>query len=136
MKKTVYFEAYDGTLFESELLCREYELSFKSHIFEEYKKLVKGSFNEYDLFDGFGSDQYGWDIVYIKSIYDLRILNSLFEIYNIDTFLDETYIGTEFMTDWHMDSPCGRITTIDKYVSFIEESMRNTYRNSLNKKGL
>ena len=85
MKEITNYVAFNGVMFENKEKCLTYENDAINNFFEEYFNTIDYlETDEFELFDGFGSDDKLIDIVNIKSTKDLIIILGI-SLY----FLDE-----------------------------------------------
>lgn len=85
MKEITNYVAFNGVKFESKEKCLTYENDAINNLFEEYFKTIDYlETDEFELFDGFGSEDNLIDIVNIKTTKDLLIILGI-SLY----FLDE-----------------------------------------------
>ena len=85
MKEITNFVAFNGVKFENKEKCLSYEYDTLNILFEEYFNTIDYiETDEFELFDGFGSEDNLIDIVNIKSTKDLLMILGI-SLY----FLDE-----------------------------------------------
>lgn len=77
----VVYVACDGTEFESEKACTDYENSAKGVLFARYKSCVIDTFSEYELFK-IGSDENYIDVVKMESDSDINTILQLQILFN------------------------------------------------------
>lgn len=82
-RKTTYtvYVACDGTEFETEKACADYENSAKGVLFARYKSCVTDTFSEYELFK-VGSDENYIDVVKMESDSDINTILQLQILFN------------------------------------------------------
>lgn len=85
MTETTNFVAFNGVIFNDKNKCLTYENDAINNLFEEYFNTIDYlETNEFELFNGFGSEDNLIDIVDVKSTKDLLIIFGI-SLY----FLDE-----------------------------------------------
>jgi hypothetical protein len=85
MKEITNYVAFNGVMFENKEKCLTYENDAINNLFEEYFKTIDYlETDEFELFNGFGSEDNLIDIVDVKSTKDLLIIFGI-SLY----FLDE-----------------------------------------------
>lgn len=98
--KRIEYIANDGTIFDNKEECSKYERTCECVIRSAYKKLVVGSFTQYELF-GFGSDEISYDIVKVNTMEDLDSLNKMIKYYDKEIALyEKEIIGHETFVSW------------------------------------
>lgn len=75
------YKATDGTLFTNQEECKKYENTCQCVLSTKYKKYVKDSKSEYDIFHH-GSEDYIYDIVEISDDKIKDIILQLYVLYN------------------------------------------------------
>lgn len=82
-RKTTYsvYVACDGTEFETEKACIDYEKSVQGVLFARYKSCVINTFSEYELF-GVGSDENYIDVVKMEDDSDINTILQLQILFN------------------------------------------------------
>lgn len=128
IEETKGWMATDGTFFEDIEECKKYEKTCKGVIMGAYKQLVKGYVTEYGLFET-GSEEYGYDIIEIKSAQDLETINKAFEFYGANKILGNEYIGKTIMTNKEWNGELyGYVVTLDEFISNVEKNIRASYK--------
>ena len=82
-RKTTYsvYVACDGTEFDTEKACVEYENSAQGVLFARYKSCVINTFSEYELFN-VGSDENYIDVVKMETDSDINTILQLQILFN------------------------------------------------------
>ena len=82
-RKTTYtvYVACDGTEFDTEKACSDYEYSAKGVLFARYKSCVINTFSEYELFK-VGSDDNYIDVVKMETDSDINTILQLQILFN------------------------------------------------------
>lgn len=129
VKETVGYEAIDGKIFKDAEECRKYENTCKAVLMAEYKPLVKGWLSEYYLYET-GGEEYGWDIVEIKSAQDLEAVNKVLKYYHNEAkIIPFDYIGKIILVTNGYDGIEGYWTTFD----VLKYNMETSYLKVVNK---
>lgn len=119
--KTEYI-AKDGTVFNNAEECKKYEKTCRCVLRAEYKRVVKGNINEYDLFYENGCEDYNYDIIEIKTEEDREIVNRVL----IDAYEHAKLIESPGMYLIHNNEYEGGITgywtTIDTILNGIKSA--------------
>ena len=122
--------AKDGTVFSNGEECRKYEGTCRCVLRSEYKKLVKGNINEYDLFYENGCEDYSYDIVEVKTEADREIVNRvLVDAYKSAKLIESPGVYLIYENEYE-DDITGYWTTIDTILNGIKKA----YDNVLNPK--
>ena len=120
--------AKDGTVFRDAEECKKYEETCRCVLRTDYKRLVKGTVNEYDLFYENGCEDYEYDIVEIKNETDREVINRVL----VDAYKNAKPIESPGMYLIYINEYDGGITgywtTIDKILNEIKKA----YDNALN----
>ena len=84
MTESTNYVAFNGVVFENKQECLTYENDAINNLFEEYFKTIDYlETDEFELFNGFGSEDNLIDVVNIKSTKDLLIILGI-SLYFID----------------------------------------------------
>ena len=111
--------AKDGTVFSNGEECRKYEGTCRCVLRSEYKKLIKGNINEYDLFYENGCEDYSYDIVEVKTEADREIVNRvLVDAYEGAKLIEEPGVYLIYENEYENDIT-GYWTTIDTILTEI-----------------
>lgn len=117
--KTEYI-ANDGTVFKDAEECKKYEETCRCVLRTEYKRLVKGNVNEYDLFYENGCEDYKYDIVEIKNEADREIINRvLVDAYKNAKLIESPGMYLIYINEYD-DGITGYWTTIDTILTEIK----------------
>lgn len=118
--------ANDGTVFKNEDECKKYEGTCRCVLRTEYKRLVRGNINEYDLFYENGCEDYSYDIVEVVTEADREILNRVL----VDALGKNTQVIEKpgmylIYFDEYNGGITGYWTTIDKILAEITKAYNN-----------
>lgn len=114
--------AKDGTVFKDAEECKKYEETCRCVLRAEYKRLVKGNINEYDLFYENGCEDYDYDIVEIKTEEDREIVNRvLVDGYNHAKLIEKPGMYLIYNNEYD-GGTTGYWTTIDTILKGIKDA--------------
>lgn len=115
------YVAKDGTVFYNEEECKKYEKTCRCVLMTDYRRLVKGNINEYDLFYENGCSDYKYDIVEVKTETDREIVNRvLVDAYEQSKLIEEPGMYLIYINDYE-GGITGYWTTIDTILAGIRK---------------
>lgn len=96
--KTIYV-AYDGTEFNHKDACIDYEEKSKARDLENYYNLSRIQFTYDDIIFG-ASDEIGYDIIHIRNVEDIKILNRVYTFKGKTNYVfNNSYIGKNIILE-------------------------------------
>ncbi len=130
--EVAYYEAADGTHFYSKEECVKYEESAKCVVAKEIEKYRLAQMNEYELYDGAGSEEYDIDVYHIENAEVLEKLNIFRNLCDCHVpIIGEEFIGKTILLAWDYDKYSSyNLGTIDDLLG----RMRKAYTEAITPK--
>ena len=128
----IEYIANDGTVFKDAEECMKYEETcrYALRLRTDYKRLVKGNVNEYDLFCENGCVDYEYDIVEIKNEADREIINRVL----VDAYKNAKLIESPGMYLIYINDYDGGITGYWTTIDTILSEIRRVYDKAIAQK--
>lgn len=133
------YKAFDGKWFKDEEECKKYEESAYGVLAKELNALAvnkkKPRFSECDIFErfGYGSEEFEYTIIDIKTEEDLRVVNQYYELVSNGkaNYIGKEYVGKRVMIGLGFEydryvHPCPR--TMEDLMSDFEKDIKKFFK--------